>query len=64
MVRKLSNIKNVDPIEPQCRKPIYNSMEEAQDMIRYITENRVVKEIHPYKCTICGFWHLTSSKRK
>jgi hypothetical protein len=54
-------INKIDPIEPPCRKTIYNSFEEAQDMIRYIKEKRVVKEIHPYKCRICGFWHLTSN---
>jgi biotin synthase-related radical SAM superfamily protein len=63
MVRKFSNIKKIDPIEPVCRKPIYNSMEEAQDMVKYIRENRIVKEIHPYKCTVCGFWHLTSHQK-
>ena len=54
----------IDPIEPPCKKTTYNSFEEAQDMIRYIKENRVVKEIHPYKCMVCGFWHLTSNPKK
>jgi hypothetical protein len=60
---KLSNIKKIVPIEPSCKKPIYNSAEEAQDMIRHIKESRDVREIHPYKCTICGFWHLTSKSK-
>jgi len=64
MVRKFSNIKNVNPLEPVCRKPVYNSMEEAQEMIRYISDNRVVKELRPYKCNICGYWHLTSHQQK
>jgi len=63
MVYKLSNIKKIDPIEPSCKKAIYNSLEEAQDMIRYIKENRRVKEITVYKCTSCGFWHLTSKSK-
>jgi hypothetical protein len=57
---KLSNIKKIDPIEPPCKKTIYNSPEEAQDMIIYIKENRSVRDIHAYKCNSCGFWHLTS----
>jgi hypothetical protein len=57
---KFSNNKNIDPIGPACRKAIYNSPEEAQDMINYIKETRRVREIKAYKCTICGFWHLTS----
>ncbi len=57
---KYSKIKLIDPIEPVCKKTTYNSLEEAQDIINYIRENRSGKEIHPYKCTICGFWHLTS----
>lgn len=60
---KLSKIKKTYPIEFPCKKTIYNSQEEAQDMIRYIKENREGKEIHAYKCTICGFWHLTSKSR-
>jgi hypothetical protein len=50
-------------IEPPCKKTIYNSLEEAQVMIQYINENRRVREIHAYKCTICGFWHLTSKSK-
>ena len=60
MVHKSSNIKNINPIQPTCKKAIYNTQEEAQDMIAYIKETRVVREISAYKCTICGFWHLTS----
>jgi hypothetical protein len=61
---KLSNIKKINPIEPPCKKTIYNSLEEAQDMIDYIKETRVVKDIHAYKCTVCGFWHLTSKSKE
>jgi len=57
---KLSNTKKLNPIEPSCKKTIYYSPEEAEDMVRYIKENRRVKEIHAYKCLTCGFWHLTS----
>jgi hypothetical protein len=63
MGNKLTNIKKVLPIEPPCKKTIYNSPEDAQDMIRYIKENRGVQEIHAYKCNICGFWHLTSKSK-
>jgi hypothetical protein len=60
---KYSNIKNINPLEPPCKKTIYYSQEEAHDMIRHIKENRVVREIHAYKCSFCGFWHLTSKSR-
>jgi hypothetical protein len=63
MSYKPSNIKNINPIEPPCKKTIYNSLEDAQDMIRYIKENRGGKEIHAYKCMTCGFWHLTSKSK-
>jgi hypothetical protein len=53
-------IKTISPLELPCRKKMYNSREEADDMIRYIMENRVAHEIRAYKCSICGFWHLTS----
>jgi hypothetical protein len=64
MVHKISNIKNIHPVEPPCKKTIYHSIEEAQDMITYINENRVSIEIRAYKCQICGFWHLTSKLEK
>jgi hypothetical protein len=57
---KHSDIRKVSPLEPVCRKKIYYSLEEAQDMIRHIRETRVVREVSAYKCSICGFWHLTS----
>jgi len=61
---KFSNIKKINPIELPCKKTMYNSPEEANDMIRYINGNRVIREIDTYKCTFCGFWHLTSKSKK
>jgi hypothetical protein len=60
MSYKKSNIKQLTPLEPSCKKAIYTSVEEATDMIMHIKETRVVRDISAYKCTICGFWHLTS----
>ncbi len=60
---KHSNIKGVSPIEPSCKKPMYNSVEEAQDMIRYLKENKGVREIYVYRCDVCGFWHLTKKSK-
>jgi hypothetical protein len=59
---KSSRKTKIEPIGLFCRKTPYNSLEEAQDMIRYINETRVTREIRAYKCSICGFWHLTSRK--
>jgi len=42
---KLSNTKKLNPIEPSCKKRIYYSPEEAEDMVRYIKENRRVKNL-------------------
>jgi len=64
MAYKVSNNKSIDPITPGCKKTIYNSHEEAEDMIRYIQENRVVKELHSYQCMSCGMWHLSSKSKK
>jgi len=60
----LSNTKKIQPVEPSCRKTIYTSLEEAQDMVSYIKESRRVPEISVYKCMSCGFWHLTSKSKK
>ena len=55
--------KKTDPAEPPCRKTIYYTLEEAQDMIKYINETRVTRKIRAYRCDICGFWHLTSKNK-
>jgi len=57
---KSSKSRSIDPIGPSCKKTIYNSREDAEDMIRHIQENRVVKELHAYHCQNCGMWHLSS----
>lgn len=60
----MKNIRNVNPIEPPCKKTMYNTKEDALDMVRYINETRTSREINVYKCDICGFWHLTSKSRQ
>jgi hypothetical protein len=60
----ISGKRNVNAIEPSCKKTIYNSREDANDMIRHINETRSAKKIHAYKCDVCGFWHLTSRNEK
>ena len=57
---KSSNKQKVSPIEPACRKTIYNSNEAAQEAIKYLEETTGVKGLSPYHCVICGAWHLTS----
>lgn len=63
MSYKHSDKKKIPPVDPVCRKTIYHSLEEAQDMARHINETRVVREIRVYRCSVCGFWHLTSKGR-
>lgn len=63
MAYKLSNTKKVNPVTPACNKTIYNSFEEAEETIRYIKQDRMVQKLSAYKCTICGFWHLTSKSK-
>jgi hypothetical protein len=54
------NTEKISPLGIPCKKAIYHSREEALDMIKYINEQRITKAIKPYKCSVCGFWHLTS----
>ncbi len=63
VVYKSSNFKSLDPIVPSCKKKMYNSLEEARDMIRYIQENRTVRDLNAYQCRSCGMWHLTSKSK-
>jgi hypothetical protein len=60
MKSKLSRTRKIDPIETPCKKTIYNSLIEAKESIVYLQENKGAKDLSAYKCTICGFWHLTS----
>jgi hypothetical protein len=60
---KQSNIKRILPIDPPCKKKMYNTLGDAQDMIHYIKQNRSGKELFAYNCLICGFWHLTSKPK-
>jgi len=60
MVYRTSKKKQIGPLEPPCKKTIYQSREEAEDMIKYIHDTRVTRDIKAYRCNICGFWHLTS----
>ncbi|HLP74067.1 MAG TPA: hypothetical protein VK155_14270 [Bacteroidales bacterium] len=54
------NIKKAEAVGLPCRKTAYHTSEEAEDMIKYINETRVTRNIRSYKCNVCGFWHLTS----
>jgi hypothetical protein len=64
MAYKTPNKKSVQAVQPPCKKTTYYSAEEAMDMIKYLNENLTGKELRPYKCSACGFWHLTSRPAK
>jgi len=60
MKYKPSKIRHIYPVESPCKKTMYNSLIDAKESIAYLKENRMVKELTAYKCSVCGFWHLTS----
>jgi hypothetical protein len=60
MKYKPSSIRKISPVELPCKKKMYNTFPEAKESIDYIQENKSVKELSAYKCSVCGFWHLTS----
>jgi len=60
MAYRVSSKATIQPLEPKCKKRVYNSPEEADAMIRHIKETRRVPGIRAYQCSMCGFWHLTS----
>jgi hypothetical protein len=61
-MRKYKSIRvsKVEPVDIPCRKTAYNSPDEAQAAIVYIRQTKYVKDLSAYRCSICGFWHLTS----
>ena len=61
MKYKATNIQKAYPIEPPCKKTIYDSEMDAREMIKYLKNEKGVKEqLHYYACVICGKYHLTS----
>jgi hypothetical protein len=61
MKYKPTGAKKISPIEAPCKKTIYTSFAEAKETIEYLQENKGVKDLSVYKCSVCGFWHLTST---
>lgn len=64
MAYRSSKYKYVKPIDPGCRKTIYQSREEAEEMIRHIRETRFVSALSAYECPDCGLWHLSSKSER
>ena len=63
MKYKLSKSERIAPLEPRCKKTVYESKVTAQEAIDYVMSGKRVK-LETYQCTICGFWHLTSIKKE
>jgi len=42
---------------------MYNSLIDAKESLDYLQENKGVKDLSVYKCSVCGFWHLTSKSK-
>jgi hypothetical protein len=60
MKYKSNRERKIDPIGPTCKKKMYNTFDEAKASIEYLQQTKWIKDLSAYKCTICGFWHLTS----
>jgi hypothetical protein len=60
MKYKPSRIRKINPIESPCKKATYKTFIDATESIDYLQDNKWVKDLSAYKCSVCGFWHLTS----
>ena len=60
MKYKPSRLRKIYPIESPCKKTMYNSLIDVKESIGYLQENKGAKDLSAYKCSMCGFWHLTS----
>jgi hypothetical protein len=60
MKYKPSRISKINPVESPCKKSTYNSLADAKESIAHLQETKWVKDLSAYKCSVCGFWHLTS----
>jgi hypothetical protein len=59
MKEKSFGRRKIYPIESPCKKTTYNSLIDAKESIVYLQENKFVKDLSVYKCSVCGFWYLT-----
>jgi hypothetical protein len=60
MKYKLSSTRKINPVEVPCKKTMYKTLIEAEESIDYLQKDKWVKGLSAYKCSVCGFWHLTS----
>jgi hypothetical protein len=60
MKYKPSRERKIYPVDSLCKKTMYNSLIDAKESIDYLQKNKWVKGLSAYKCSVCGFWHLTS----
>jgi sulfite reductase beta subunit-like hemoprotein len=61
MKYRFTRQQKIYPIEPPCKKTMYDSETDAQEMIKYLKSEKGVKEqLHYYACIKCGKYHLTS----
>lgn len=51
--------KKVEPLDPYCKKTVYYTKEEAEDMTKYLFIELGIK-VRDYQCLVCKLWHLTS----
>lgn len=61
MAYRFTRKRDIDPLQPKCEKKIYYSLEEAIGVAEHMKSTRYVRNLRPYRCMMCGFWHLTSS---
>jgi hypothetical protein len=60
MKYKPSRLRKIYPVDTPCKKTMYDSLIDAKESIEYLKENKYVKDLSAYNCSVCGFWHLTS----
>lgn len=58
MKYKLTKREKIYPIEPPCKKTMYDSKEDAMEAMKFVMSDKWVK-LETYQCSVCGFWHLT-----
>jgi hypothetical protein len=60
MKYKPSRLRKIYPIESPCKKTVNNSHIDAKESIDYLQKDKWVKGLSAHKCSVRGFWHLTS----
>lgn len=47
-----------------CSKSTFTTYEQAEEVARRIKRRKEQKGVNPYRCPVCGYWHIGHASKK